>query len=70
MSLTMAEPVGRAPAPRPYSMMSSTESPCSRTALKEPSTEASGLLLGMKAGCTRHSMPFSVFLPMPSSFKV
>jgi len=55
MSATTAEAVSVPPAPGPSSVISRIASPCSITALKAPSTAASGWLRSTSAGPTRTS---------------
>ena len=69
ISDTTALAVGNAPAPRPYSIISPTASPSKYTALNESFTLASGCEAGTNVGCTRTSIPLSVFLPIASNFK-
>ncbi len=70
ISLTTALPVGRDPAPCPYSTMSCTASPTTWMALYTPSTWATGEAVGSMVGWTRASTSPSRNLAIPSSFTV
>ncbi len=67
MSATTADAVASPPAPGPSSVISRIASPWSMTALKGPSTAASGWWLSTKAGSTRTSTAPSASVAVPIS---
>ena len=66
-SATTADAVSIPPAPGPSSVISRIASPWSITALKAPSTAASGCERSTNAGCTRTSTASSTSVAMPTS---
>ena len=67
MSAITADAVSVPPAPGPSSVISRIASPCSMTALKAPSTLASGCCLSTSAGSTRTSKLPSTSRAAPTS---